>query len=125
MFMNSYLKLIPGIVGLATVSRALLAGDATPYTTYATNTYAPPTYSASNSIATSSSNAVVLALNGQALLLREMLQEHQKRAADLTQKNQTEKAKWESDLVNELQEKSARVQKSIDQAAQRSSGTND
>jgi hypothetical protein len=102
-----------------------LAADATPYTTYATNSYAPPTYSASNSIATSSSNAVVLALNGQALLLREMLQERQKRAADLTQKNQTEKAKWESELVNELQEKSTHVQKSIDQATQPWPGTSD
>ena len=120
--MNSYLKLIPAIVGLATISRTLLAADTTPYIT---NTYAPPTYSASNSIATSSSNAIVLALNSQALLLKDMLQEHQKRAADFTQKNQTEKAKWESDLVNELQEKIARVQKSIDQAAQPSPGTND
>jgi hypothetical protein len=126
--MNSNLKLISGIVAVAVISRALLAADATTYptyTSYATNTYAPLMYSASNSIATSSSNAVVLALNGQALLLREMLQEHQKRAADLTQKNQTEKAKWESDLLNELQEKSVRVQKSIDQATQWWPGTND
>jgi hypothetical protein len=123
--MNSYLKLISGIVGLAAICRALVAADATTYTTYATKTYSPATYSASNSVAASSSNGVVLALNGQALLLGEMLQEHQKRAADLSQTNQTEKAKWESDLVNELQEKSARVQKSIDQATQPWPGTND
>jgi len=117
--MNAYLKLISGIVGLATISPALLAADATTYgtyATYATNTYALPTYSASNLIATSSSNAVVLALNAQTLLLSELVQEHQKRAAELTQKNQTGQARWESDLVNELQEKCARVQKSIDQA---------
>lgn len=123
MLMNSYLKLIPGIVGLAIFSHALLAADATSYTPNANSTYAPATYSASNSIGTSSSNAVVLALNGQALLLNEMLQEHQKKAADLAQKNETERAKWESDLVNELQQKSARVQKSIDQATQASTGT--
>jgi hypothetical protein len=116
--MNLYLKLIPGIVGLAISSRALLAADATTYTPNANSTYAPPTYSATNSIATSSSNAVVLALNGQALLLSEMLQEHQKRAADSAQKTQTERAQWEADLVNELQQKSARVQKGIEQATQ-------
>ena len=35
----------------------------------------------------------------------------------MTQTNQLEKAKWETDLVNELQEKSARLQKSIGQAS--------
>jgi hypothetical protein len=122
MFMNLYLKLILGIVGLAISSQALLAADATTYTPSANSTYAPPTYSASNSIGTSSSNAIVLALNGQALLLNDMLHEHQKRATDFARKNETERAKWESDLVNELQQKSARVQKSIEQA---SPGTSD
>jgi hypothetical protein len=122
--MNSYLKLIPGIVALAIFSRSLFAGDATSYAPNANSSYAPPTYSASNSIGTSSSNAVVLALNGQALLLNEMLHEHQKRATDFAQKNETERAKWESELVNELQQKSARVQKGIDQATQASPGTN-
>jgi hypothetical protein len=102
-----------------------LAADATTYTPYANSTYALPTYSATNSIATAPSNAVVLALNGQALLLSEMLQEHQKRATEFTQKNQTERAQWESELVNELQQKRARVQKSIDQATQPSPGTSD
>src|SRR5262249_2781663 len=123
--MNSYLKLIPGIVGLAIFTQALLAADATTYTPYANSTYALPTYSASNSIATASSNAVALALNGQVLLLTEMVQEHQKRATDFAQKNQTDRAQWESDLVNELQQKRARVQKSIDQATQPSPGTSD
>jgi hypothetical protein len=59
------------------------------------------------------------------MLLKEMLLEHQKRAADLTQKSQIEKAKWETDLVNELQEKSARLQKSMDQATRPWPGTND
>jgi hypothetical protein len=119
------LKLILGIVGLTSISRVLLAADATiPYSTYTPNTHAPLNYSASNSIAISSSNAVVSALNAQALLLKEIMQEHQKRAADLTQKNQSEKAKWETDLLNELQDKNARVQKSIDQATQPWPGTN-
>jgi hypothetical protein len=122
--MNLYLKLIPGIVGLAIFSRAPFAADATTYAPNA-NSAAPPTYFASNSIGTSSSNAIVLALNGQALLLSELLHEHQKRATDLAQKNETERAKWESDLVNELQQKSARVQKSIDQATQASPGTSE
>ena len=60
----------------------------------------------------------MVALNAQALLLKELIQEHQKRAEDLTQKGQSEKVKWEKDLVNELQEESARLQKNIDQAAQ-------
>jgi hypothetical protein len=123
--MNSYLKLIPGIVGLAISSRALLAADATSYTPNANSAYTLPTYSASNSIATASSNAIVLALNGQALLLTEMAQEHQKRSTDLAQKNQTERAQWESDLVNELQQKRARVQKIIEQATQPTPGTSD
>jgi hypothetical protein len=123
--MNLYMKLIPGIVGLTIFSRALLAADATTYTPSANSTYAPTMYSASNSISTSSSNAVVLALNGQALLLSELMQEHQKRAADLAQKNQADRAKWESDLVNELQQKSVRVQKSIDQATQASPRTSE
>jgi hypothetical protein len=125
MLMNSYSKLIPAIVGLEIFSQALMAADTMIYTPYANGTYAPPTYSTSNSIATSSSNAIVLALNGQALLLSEMLQEHQKRATDFAQKNQTEKAQWESDLVNELQQKHARLQKSIDQATQQTQGTSD
>jgi hypothetical protein len=74
---------------------------------------------------TSSSNAVVVALNAQALLLKEMIEEHQRRAADSTQKGLSEKAKWETDLVTELQEKNGRVQKSIEQASQPSSGTNE
>lgn len=126
MLMKSYMKLIPGIVGLATISRALLAADLTTvYPTFRTNTYAPPNYSASNSIAISSSSAVMSALNAQDLLLKEIIQEHQKRAADLTQKGQGEKAKWETDLINELQEKSARVQKGIEQATQPGPGTSD
>ena len=124
--MKLYSKLILGVVGLASISRALLVADATTtYITYTTNTHAPLNYSAPNSIAISSSNAVMLALNAQALLLKEMMQEHQKRAADLTQKSQSEKAKWEADLVNELQEKSARVQKSINEATQPWPRTND
>lgn len=125
--MSSNFKLITGIVGLMTIFTALFAADVTTYPTYVPNASPAysPTYSASNSIAASLSNGLVLALNGQALLLKEMAQEHQKRAGDLTQANQTEKAKWESELVDELKEKSARVQKSIDQAAQLSSGTNE
>ena len=120
------LKLIPAIVGLAAICGSLPAADATgTYITYTTNTSAAPNYSASNSVATSSSNAVTVALNAQALLLKEMIQEHQKRAADSTQKGLSEIAKWETDLVAELQEKSGRVQKSIDQASQPASGTND
>ncbi len=117
MVMKLYLKVLPGIIGLACISRALLAAD-TPSapTTYTTSTYAPSNYTASKPVAHSSSNGVIAALNAQALLLTEMTQEHQKRAADLTQTNQIEKAKWETDLVNELQEKSARLQKSIGQA---------
>jgi hypothetical protein len=70
-------------------------------------------------MAKSSSNAVILAMSGQALLLKEMLQEHRRRAADLTEKGQGEKAKWETELVNELQEKSGRLQKGIDLTSQR------
>jgi uncharacterized membrane protein YccC len=124
--MKLSLKLIPGIVGLAGISGSLAAADATgTYITYTTNTSAPLNYSASHSIATSSSNAVMVALSAQALLLKEMIQEHQKKAADSTQKSLSEKAKWEKDLVTELQEKSGRVQKSIEQATQPSSRIND
>lgn len=123
--MKSYLKLILGIIGLAGISRSLPAADATgTYISYTTNTSAPLNYSASNSIATSASNAVMVALNAQALLLKEMIQEHQKRATDSTQKSLSEKAKWETDLVTELQEKSGRVQKSIEQATQSWPGIN-
>jgi hypothetical protein len=124
--MKLYLKSILGIVALAGISGSLLAADATgTYITYTTNTSALPNYSASHSIATSSSNAVMVALSAQALLLKEIIQEHQKRAGDSTQKSLSEKAKWETDLVTELQEKSGRVQKSIEQVSQPSSGIND
>jgi hypothetical protein len=124
--MKLNLKPLLGLVGLASISSALLAADATTgYATYATNTHWPLNYSASNSIVTSSSNAVWLALNAQALLLKEMMQEHQKRAADLTQKSQGEKAKWETDLVNELQEQIARLQISIGQRTHAWPGTQD
>jgi hypothetical protein len=117
--MKLYSKLILGVAGLASLSRALLAADAaTTYIIYTTNIQASLNYSAPDSMAISSSNAIMLALNAQALLLKEMTQEHRKRAADLTQKSQSEKAGWETDLANELQEKSARMQKSINQATQ-------
>jgi hypothetical protein len=124
--MKLYLRLIAGIVGVAGISGSLLAADAVgTYITYTTNISAPLNYSASNAIATSSPNGVMVALNAQALLLKEMIQEHQKRAADSTQNNLSEKAKWELDLVIELQEKSGRVQKSIEQASLPPSATND
>jgi hypothetical protein len=122
--MKLCLMLIPAIVGLASVPCALLAADATVYPAYSTNTRAPLNYSAPGSSATTSSNAVMVGLNAQALLLKELAEEHQKRAAELTQQSQNEKAKWETDLVNELQEKSARLQKSIEQEALPGLGTN-
>jgi hypothetical protein len=116
--MKLYLKLIVGLAALATLSRALLAADVTiPYPIFRTNTSAPVNYSPA-SIATASSNAVVVGLNAQVVLLKELIQAHQKRSADLTQKSQSEKAKWETELVAELEEQRARLQKSIDQAAQ-------
>jgi len=119
--MKPHLNLILRMVGLAAVAAALklMAADLT--TTYPVNptkSYAPPDYPRSASIAASTSNAVLVALNAQALLLKEMLQEHQSRAAELKQKNESEKAKWETDLVNELQEKSRRLHKEIDQMSQ-------
>jgi hypothetical protein len=118
------LKLILGIAGLTNISRIILAADPTvPYITYTTNSYAPLNYSASNSVAISASNAVALGLNAQTLLLKDLIQDHQKRATALTQASQNDKAKWETDLVNELQEKNARLQKSIDQATQPPPGT--
>jgi len=126
MFMKLCLKLTLGIVGLTSVCRTVLAADApNVYINYGTNSRPPLNYSAANFTPTYSSNAVMSALNAQALLLKEMIQEHQKRAADLTQNNQNEKAKWETDLLTELQDKSARVQKSISQATQPWSATND
>jgi hypothetical protein len=118
--MKSQSKLIWGLVGLAVVVGASMLPAADVTTTYplpvpANNPYAAPDYSRTGSIAVSASNAVNVALNAQALLLKEMLQEHESRAAELKQQNQTEKANWELDLVNELQQKNARVQKSIDQ----------
>jgi predicted nuclease with TOPRIM domain len=118
--MKPYLKLVLGMVGLVEITGGLLAADvATTYnstnTTYTTNPNGLLNY-AGTPVANSASNAVMVALNAQVLLLKELVQEHQKRAADLAQKNQGEMAKWETELVNELQEKSARVQKSIDQA---------
>jgi len=114
-------NLIWGIAGLAAVATApmLLAADAT--STYSVNPasrHPPLDYSKSVSIGTSASNAVIVALNAQTLLLKEMQQEHQSRAGELKQKNESEKAKWETELVNELQEKSTQVQKMIDQMSQ-------
>ena len=116
--MKAHMTLIWGLVGIAAIVTAPMVPADEVISTYpfpvpANSQYAAPNYSRSGSI--SASNAVIVALNAQALLLREMLQEHQARATELTQSNQNEKAKWETDLVNELQQKNARVQKSIDQ----------
>jgi arginine deiminase len=119
--MKPHLDLIFGMLGLATVAVApkLIAADSTTtYSATATKSYVPLDHSRSVSMAASTSNAVLVALNAQALLLKEMLQEHQSRAAELQAKNISEKAKWESELVNELLEKSARVQKSADEMSQ-------
>jgi hypothetical protein len=123
--MKLYSKLILGVVGLICFCRSLPGADTTTsYVSYATNIYAP-SYSAPDAMAKSSSNAVILAMSGQALLLKEMLQEHRRRAADLTEKEQGEKAKWETELVNELQEKSVRLQKGIDLTSQPWARTNE
>src|SRR5690349_5699093 len=122
--MKPHVRSACGLVGLAVVvvGPALLAAVVT--TTYpqetgiATSSYVPLDYSSSTSIAASASNGVIVALNAQASMLKQMVREHQSRAAELTQKNQSEKAKWETELVNELQEKSARMQKNIDQISQ-------
>jgi hypothetical protein len=106
------------LAALATTALMLLGADISTYPGYGTNPHVPLDYSGSSSVAASSSNAVMVALNAQALLLKEMLKEHQSRAAELTQTNQSEKAKWEAELVNELQQKSDRVQKSIEQRSQ-------
>jgi predicted nuclease with TOPRIM domain len=117
--MKVYLKLVLGMAGLAGITRGLPAVDiVSAYrtnTAYTTNSNGPVNYTGIGYTATSASNAVMVALNAQVLLLKDLAQEHQKRAADLAQKNQGDKVKWETELANELQEKSARVQKSIDQ----------
>jgi len=117
--MKPYLKLVLGMIGLAGVTQGLLAADVViayrTNTTYTINSNGPLNY-IGTPMAGSASNAVMVALNAQVLLLKELAQEHQQRAADLAQKNQGEKVKWETELVNELQEKSARLQKNIDQA---------
>ena len=101
------------MAGLAAIAIAptLRAADVTTtYSGYATSSRVPLDYWRSNSVPASPSNAVMVALNAEALLLKELLQEHQSRATELTRKNETEKAKWELELVNELREKAGRVQ---------------
>ncbi len=119
--MKSHLNLIWGMIALGVVAAApaLVAGDLTStYSVNATRSHAPPQYLGATSTAASTSNAVMVALSAQALLLKEMVQQHQARAVELTQKNESEKAKWETELVNELQERSSRVQKSIERMSQ-------
>jgi len=124
--MKSYLKPIFGVIGLTATASSLLSADTTTtYPVYTTNSYVVPTYSRSSSVTGSSSNNAIVALNAQALMLKEMLQEHRSRAADLTQKNQDERAKWETELAKELQDKSTRLQKSLDEITQPALLTND
>ena len=118
MGMKPYLKLVLAMVALALLTHILLAADTYTYTTnttYTTNSTGPVNYPGTAPSAISSSNAVMVALNAQILLLRELLVEHQKRAASLAQTNPGPRAAWESELVNELQEKTTQVQKRIDQ----------
>jgi hypothetical protein len=119
MAMKLCFKMIVGILGWVSIACSLLAADSTTtYPTYTPRTPASQNYSVPNSTATSSSNAVMVALNAQALLLKELIKTHQKRSEELTEKTQAERAKWETELVKELQEKSVSLQKSIDQAVQ-------
>src|SRR6476659_2471238 len=113
--MKPHLNLVRELVGLTVIVAVpiLMAADATTTTYpiyYPAKPYSPPEYSKPASMMASATNTASVALNAQALLLKEILQEHQSRAAELTQSNQSEKARWETELVNELQEKSARVQ---------------
>ena len=125
MVMKLYLRLILAMLGTAGFCRGVIAADPpNPYRTYPNNTYTTPPNYAPRSIANLSSNAVMSALHAQASLLKELVQEHQQRASDLTKNNQSEKAKWETDLVAELQQRSAQIQKNIDQGAQTGSATN-
>ena len=121
--MKQYPKLIVAIAVLASTSRALLAADVA--ATYSASPGKPPNYSTSNSSGLSASSGMMAGLNAQAILLTELIQEHEKKVVDLTQKSLTEKAKWEMELLSELQEKSARVQKSIEQVSPSRTATND
>ena len=124
--MKSFLKPVFGMIALIATPTSLLSADTTTtYPVYTTNSYPVPAYSRSIPVTASSSNNAIVALNAQAFMLKEMLQEHRSRAADLTQKKQDEKAKWETELANELQEKSARLQKSLDEITQSGLVTND
>ena len=115
--MKFLLRLIWGIGAVMTISGHLLGADvAGSYATYSTNAHGPLNSANYTALSSTASNAIIPALNAQVLLLEDLVREHQKRAADLTQNNQSEKAKWETDLVNELQERSGRVQQSMQQA---------
>jgi hypothetical protein len=119
--MKPHLNLIWGMAGLAAIVTVPMLRAAETPGTYPLNeasSHPAVDYSKSTSLAASASNAVVVALNAQTSLLKELLQEHQGRAVELTQKNENEKARWETDLVNELQEKTVRLQKSIGQMSQ-------
>ena len=122
--MKRYPKLILGIAGLAAAARLLLVADAAETYSTTTKPYAAGNVR-SNSLAVSSSSGVMAALNGQALLLKDLLQEHQRLAADLAQKGQNERAKWETELVDQLQERSAHLQKRIEQQASSGSAPNE
>jgi len=113
--MKVFMQLGLVMAGPIAAATMLLAADVPTTYTYGNLLHVPSNYSGSYLVAASSSNAVMIALNAQTSLLKEILQEHQSRAAELTQKDQSEKAKWETELVNELQEKIGRLQKSIDQ----------
>jgi len=118
--MKPYLNLLlaAGLAAVAVIQKLTAAEGTAPYPAASAKSYGSSDYLRSGSIAASTSNAVIVALNAQGLLLKEMLHEHQGRAAELKQKNENDKAKWEAELVNELQDKNARVQKSIDQMSQ-------
>lgn len=117
--MKVKLKRILGTVGLGIFSLRIFGADtAVPYITYTTNSPTPGNYSPTNTIAVTSSNSIRLALSAQSLLLSELIHEHEKRASELMDKKLNEKAQWETELVNELQGKNAKMQKDIEATTQ-------
>jgi hypothetical protein len=105
-------------IEMAGVVRKCDAAEAVPYST----TPNAPAVSGVRTL-TPGTNTQLTAWKLQAALLKDLAQEHSSRAAEAALSNQVERVKWETELAGELQDRSARLLKVMDQVSSQSNGS--
>jgi hypothetical protein len=101
-----------GVLAVAGMTHVLFTRAADPAAYSSSPTIAPDSR---GSVPVVNGNGTMASLKAQSALLKELAEEHVRKAADSAIRNQIDRVKWETELANELQEKNSRLAKIIDQ----------